>query len=522
MKGAQLFCIILLLNAWFVTITAQDMEQLVTLRYHGQPLSEVLIDISTKYEIQFTYSRDFIPVDHPIEVEVEDCPLFRALEIIFEPTPIIYKNIAGNIVLKVDSGRQLSQVQKSPVPSNESRRKRRLKESKPAKSIPSRDKQIEPMPGGERMVEFDPDRFSIPETTSEVEENDPLLQVALFSMKRDWDEMEEVKEGRVMIDVLGGNHSKVNGVNIGGGFNNIHHSVKGVQFGGLGNRVREDVSGIQAAGLFNKVNGRVTGLQVAGIYNKSGSDLLGIQLAGGVNIANKKADAVQFAGLVNYAGSNVKNQLAGVANIAGDVSWSQTSGLFNKANEVKGFQLGLINVADTVALGSYGLLNFIKRGYNRVELSGSEVLHTNLSFKLGTKQFYNIFHFGVRWDEFKTGDQQGIFMSWGLGYGLGTTITVSPRSLFNLEAVVIHLNELEAWTNELNLLNQLRFTYDIKLNNRLSLFAGPVANIYVTKADNSTDPIKRTAHFVPYTIVDGRDADNDVKMWLGINAGFRF
>ncbi|MCB0651436.1 MAG: hypothetical protein KDC85_09200 [Saprospiraceae bacterium] len=524
MKFSKLFFLFFLFNVWCFTITAQDMDQLVTLACDNQPLGNVLNDISTNYQVKFTYSRDFIPMDHPVTVAVQKYPLHNVLDLIFAPTPIVYKNIGGNIALRVDETKlqQLTQLQKLPLP-DEVHRQKRLKESKAPKKLPIRNTQVEQAPGGDRMVDFDPSRFIIPEISHEpYQEEAPIIQVSLFSMKQDWDLLENVEEARVLIDVLGGNHKKINGVNIGGGVNNIHHDVKGVQIGGLGNKVSEEVKGVQAAGLFNEVNGNFTGLQAAGIYNRSRCNFLGLQIAGGVNIANQKAEAIQIAGLVNYAGSGTKTQLSGLANIAGDVDWSQTSSLFNKAKEVKGFQVGLINVADTVALGAYGLLNIIRRGYNRIELSGSEVLYTNLAFKFGTKQFYNIFHFGARWDQFTGGDQQGSFMSWGLGYGLGTCLTISPRELLNIEVVAIHLNELEAWTNELNLLNQLRVTYDVRVGRKLSLFGGPVANIYISRPKPDSDPAGKTARFAPYTFYEGADADANLKVWVGIQAGIRF
>ncbi len=523
MKRSRLIYVVLFFLGSYLA-KGQDLEQGITLTYHNQPLGEILMDISDRYDVHFTYSRDFIPLDHLVSVEVNNYPLYQTLDMIFAPTPVVYKSIGGHIVLSVDESKdeQLSQLDKLPLP-DEIRRKKRLKEYQEPQTLPNRNTQvIEHAAGGDRVVEFDPSRFNIPEIKHEpYQEEAPVIQISLYSMKKDWDKIEDVQEAKVLIDVLGGNHKKIDGLNIGGGVNNIHHSVRGVQLGGLGNRVNEDVKGIQAAGLFNKVNGRVTGLQASGLYNSAGGNVFGMQVSGAANIAKGKAD-VQVAGLFNYSGGQTKSQVSGLMNIAGDVDWSQTSSLFNKGKTVKGFQLGLINVADTAVLGSYGLLNFIRRGYNRIEISGSDALHANIGFKLGTRQFYNIFHFGARWDQFTTGDQQGNFMSWGLGYGLGTTLTLGSRSLMNIEAVAIHLNELEPWTNELNLLNQLKFTYDIRLGRKFSMFAGPVVNVHVSRLKPVADPADRSVNFAPYTIFDGDDGKNNVKMWVGVHAGFRF
>lgn len=520
MNFNRLFYILTLVSILGLSLNAQHLDQPVTLKYNGQSLGFVLEDISSVYDIRFTYSRDFIPMDHPISIDVKNIPLGQALDKVFASTPVVYKYIGGNIALKVDENKQtqIGQLDKLNRP-QEINRQQRLKKNK-VPHLPGRNTQIQHSPGGDRVIEFDPSRFSIPESPKL--EEIPVVQVALYSIKRDWDEMDDVREAKVLIDVLGGYHSKIEGVNIGGGVNNVHHNVKGVQIAGIGNNVNKDVKGVQTAFIYNKAQGGFTGVQASGIYNHAGDDIIGLQFSGGVNIAKKNSKAVQFAGLVNYAGDSTITQFSGLANIAGDVNWSQTTGLFNKAKVVKGFQFGLINVADSVALGSYGLFNFIKKGYNRIELAGSDALYLNLALKLGTRQFYNIFHFGARWDDIKAENHAGMFMSWGLGYGLGTAITTSPRSTVNLEVTAIHINELEAWTNRLNLLNQFRVTYDFKINDRLSIFAGPSANVFVREFKGNTDPQPLVSNIAPYTIFDGSDANSNLKVWVGINAGIRF
>ena len=55
----------------------------------------------------------------------------------------------------------------------------------------------------------------------------------------------------------------------------------------------------------------------------------------------------------------------------------------------------------------------------------------------------------------------------------------------------------------------------------LSLFAGPVWNIMVSKLyDEETQ--KYGSHIVPYAFYDKTKNGNNVKMWIGFNAGIRF
>ena len=161
-------------------------------------------------------------------------------------------------------------------------------------------------------------------------------------------------------------------------------------------------------------------------------------------------------------------------NIAGDVDYAQISPIMNIAKNVKGFQFGLINVADTVSGVPIGLLNLVRHGYNRVEIFASESLVANAGLKLGAKSFYNIFQIGARLDNEIVTDLNGnenkeSLLTWGFGYGIGTAINLNRTSLLNIELVGMHINEKEQWTDELNLLGQLRLLVDMRLGRRTSV-----------------------------------------------------
>ena len=91
----------------------------------------------------------------------------------------------------------------------------------------------------------------------------------------------------------------------------------------------------------------------------------------------------------------------------------------------------------------------------------------------------------------------------------------------NVEAVAIHINEGERWTNKLNLLNQLRFLMDFRIADRTSIFAGPVGNLMVSRLyDAENDQYGST--IMPYSLYDDTSNGINVKMWIGFNAGIRF
>src|SRR3546814_690020 len=68
----------------------------------------------------------------------------------------------------------------------------------------------------------------------------------------------------------------------------------------------------------------------------------------------------------------------------------QLAGLFNYSRNLKGLQIGFINVADTSSGVSIGAFNFIKDGYKNLILSNTEFNTINVGFKTGNAAFYTV------------------------------------------------------------------------------------------------------------------------------------
>ena len=242
------------------------------------------------------------------------------------------------------------------------------------------------------------------ETTDEpiVEEEETKVNEEVFDEERE----EELEERFVQVSLLpfvGTNFGKSRKVENKVSANvlwGVNGGVEGIEVGGLVNSVRRDVNGVQVAGLGNLVRGEVNGVQGAALLNVAGE--------GGKNI--------QVAGLVNYAGGNAGLQVAGLSNVSKDkVATAQISAFFNKATYVKGVQIGLINVVDSIGIAPIGLINIVKSGknkYNKVELATSETFDGIVELKFGAKRLYNIIHGGYKWDQDAN--------SWAIGFGLGT------------------------------------------------------------------------------------------------------
>ncbi len=212
--------------------------------------------------------------------------------------------------------------------------------------------------------------------------------------------------------------------------------VDGVEVGGLFNINKRDVRYLQLAGIFNLAGGNATGLQVAGAHNRVLDTVKGAQLS-------------LFS---NDAGA----QLSGV----------QVSALHNRTHQLKGLQIGLVNVADTSYGASLGLLNFIGNGFYKVTYSASDISNMNVSLKTGTHFFYS--------ELLTSANISGNKKFYSFGLGIGHDILFSDHIYLSAEANYQFANTGlwdDRWTQGKLLLN-------FQLSKQLSLIGGPTFNHY--------------------------------------------
>lgn len=582
----KLFSSILLLSCCVVSLSGQNLARRVSFSYNRLALKNVLDDISADYDVYFVYSPDYIPITQPITISVNNVALSEALDKLFDPLPIAYKPIGGQIVLRP--------VEKSPPPriTNKSipkevdqqspmyadprmeeiiaERKKRWAQSSPTISQRPTPQQIPGSSSRKKVEDMSARRFDplVIDTTAYVEEAvaaPPLVSLdsttadsssitTVVNSKKNLPRLAQISllpflgsnfiesartTNRVSVNLLWGHNGGVEGLEIGGIVNSIRNDVQGIQIAGLGNTVGDDVYGTQAAGLFNIASDTLIGIQGAGLFNILGQgsalqgaglfniarhDFGGIQAAGLFNVAGKNSRAVQAAGLFNVSGGRARLQVSPLFNVAHDVNNGQLSALFNVAHKVKGVQISLINVADTVQGVTIGLLNLVRKGYNRVELSGSESFYGNLAFKIGVKPFYNIFYLGARISDAPNPGNNAEAsikdLTWGLGYGIGTAFSLGKRTLSNLELISIKVNEREGWTRPLHQLHQFRLLFDWRLGKRMSLYAGPTANLLVSSRKD-TELGLGGSELVGKLLYDKLDEKKRMQGWIGFNAGIR-
>lgn len=341
-----------------------------------------------------------------------------------------------------------------------------------------------------------------------------------------------------------GRVSNVMSFNLIGGYNG---GLKGMEFGGMFNILRSHAYGAQFAGAFNVVGGRTSGGQFAGFMNVGGDRIKGIQAAGALNIAGERTLGSQFAGFMNVSAGNIRGiqaagavnfagtrhkdqeedewvyaanphhmaddnaskgaQLAGFLNVAaGDFYGLQASGFMNVARRVHGYQIGIINIAESVDNGvPIGLLSIVKDGYFRLEGGATETLTGVASLKIGVPRFYNIFTAGAR-------VESGSPMM-AVGYGIGTKFRHGKRIAYNIDAVSYQLFQNDFSWDELNQLNRLSLNVSLHLAKRLAVYGGVAANVLISHNRENT--------IAPWTVFNETYGNTTVQIYPGIQAGIR-
>ncbi|BDX37518.1 hypothetical protein CYCD_08730 [Tenuifilaceae bacterium CYCD] len=298
----------------------------------------------------------------------------------------------------------------------------------------------------------------------------------------------------------------------GAGTFNATRKLSGIQAAGAINFVLEDAGFVQIGGTGNIVGGKFYGVQAAGTFNMSNA-LKGVQVAGVINLSGE-SEGVQIAGVLSHASRIVGTQISGVINNTDSLDGLQVTSILNRASYFKGYQIALINYADSCDGITFGLFNFVRKGYHKIELSADEVFYTNLAFRSGVKKFHTIINAGIRPE--KTSDPL-----WMFGYGIGTSLGKSEKYLFDID-VTAHQVMRGNYFASTNSLYKLTLGIDRKISTKTSITFGVTYNIYVTDTQSKyySDTFSSLA---PYSITNSTNSSGiNVKTWVGGKIGIRF
>ena len=549
---------------------AQVLDRKVTMQFQNISLDQALKKIKNNYGVNFFYSPDNVDLSKRVSLTVNNVSLGDVLTQLFKSTPITFRSVGNQIVLK--NGKSMPKNFIQTTPPLTSQKKDSIITStiilndtlSQPYAIPIKPLEVIAKDSSQVIKELDvlylkgltdinsiyvlkKDSIAVQSYLNKTElkknwkaakiklerEYKQLRDSIMFSKKYKSADSSTVKfnedlliqsnfqftgifplgthtftsglyRNKYSLNLLGGYNGAVSGVEFGFGINIIRREVHGVQFAGLVNIVGEYVRGYQFALIANITNREVIGGQFAGILNISKGSIFGLQAAGLINIGVEQLDGSQVACILNQHSGNING---------GQI------GLINHAHKVKGFQLGLINICDSIHGMPFGLLSICKNGYGRIETYYSETTRANIIIKSGVKGLYNIFQFGINFNS--------VNYRWTLGYGLGSTVQLSKNATMSFDGVYMHINENQAFTNDLNEEVQLRIMLGLTITKRVSIFAGPTLNTSFSKYQNSAGSLGST--MIPnkgiiyeHNIKSNSGLDVYNPYWLGLNIGLRF
>lgn len=182
--------------------------------------------------------------------------------------------------------------------------------------------------------------------------------------------------------LVNGSTKSISGVQFSGIGNYSKHSMKGIQ-GTLGiNYSGHSSSGVQFAGVGNLSNQTIEGIQAAIFFNLAKENISGIQVTLGANIALEKMEGLLLSGLFNLSRRNMSGLfISGITNTSfTDMDGFQIAGIANVAKmNLSGLTVaGITNTSftDMDGLQIAGIANVAKRNLSGLTVAGI----TNASF----------------------------------------------------------------------------------------------------------------------------------------------
>lgn len=334
--------------------------------------------------------------------------------------------------------------------------------------------------------------------------NDVLKSVDGIQISTGYNRVREKLNGIQIGGLYNNVRKNVEGIQISVGYNLAHEELNGVQIGGVHNRVLQTFKGLQLTVLYNQTNGDFKGMQFAGLFNNVNNSFNGLQFSTGYNRTKNKLTGWQI-GVLNTAEQVKGAQFALLGNfIAKEANGLQIGGIFNYAKQLKGLQIGLVNIADTSSGYSLGLINIIKKGYHKIGLSTNESIDFNAALKTGNHKLYTQVLFGKNFSS-----NQKLT---ALGIGIGKEFNIGKQFLLNPEISSRYIYQGD-WKYH-NILNRLDVNIGYRLTKWLAVDAGPAFNFYYTKQNQKIagyDLIGNSSNTFKVT--------NHTKGWLGWNFG---
>ncbi len=261
---------------------------------------------------------------------------------------------------------------------------------------------------------------------------------------------DSIKTAHLSIGLID-NLQQLHGAGINAVFNIVRHDMKGLQFGGLAN-VAHDVKGLQLSAISNMASGEVKGVQLSAVSNTAVSTKHSLQLSGIANVCTRKMQGLQLA-YGNYAGE-VRGMQIGLLNMCG--------------GEVKGMQIGLINYSKDSTSHKLGLVSITPSTRIQMMAFIGNTSKLNLAVRFKNRYTYTLLGGGTHYLDLHEK------FSGCLYYRAGTFFPISRKLELSGDLGFFHIENFEnesTETPERMYSLQGRINLEYKLSSKLSLFA---------------------------------------------------
>lgn len=277
-------------------------------------------------------------------------------------------------------------------------------------------------------------------------------------------------------------HEEMNGVQLAGVLS-YAKTAKGVQICGLSNFINKDISGLMIGGLLNASGGTAKGVQltilsnistnVIGIQSSMISNIVsermrGLQLAGVVNIAYDLDGALQLSSLTNMCLNTMNGVQFALGNYAEDVKGVQMGLLNLSTGQVDGWQVGIVNHSKDTTAHKIGLVNINPKTRIQAMVFGSNTSKINVAVRFKNRTNYSILGIGTHYLDLNDDFSGCLFYRTGLYFPLKKKFEVSgDLGYFHIENFEDENAEIPDRMYSL----QARLNLSYRILPKLSLFA---------------------------------------------------
>ena len=240
--------------------------------------------------------------------------------------------------------------------------------------------------------------------------------------------------------------------------------------------------------VFRSGKEEVTNNFLFGLFGGMGDNIKGLGLASLALINPGYVQGAQISGFYNYAGGGVRGIQASVgSNMAGELKGLQI-GLVNINESGSGGMIGLVNKSDSEYIIPLGLVNIIRNGIIHGSLYYDDMQFINAGFRSGSKYFYSFISFGLgtNYSFSRLGtEREGRSIPLGARLGIGVEYPINAFFIdFDGSAGALYVPGTTKYGYDDELASylvpagQLRLIGGYKIVEHMGIFAGLTYSVY--------------------------------------------